>query len=532
MADFNLFYPEQTEGKKTLTIKSGSILFLVGANGTGKSTLMHLFNTQHQGSSRRITAHRQVWLNSDTVDLTPATRQQSEQNISHNDRQEDSRWKDTFANQRSQTVIFDLIDSENVEARKIADAARSGDMDCVSRLAKDQSPISKMNDILKISNLNFQISIEQGSKLIAIREGCQNYSIAQLSDGERNAILIIANVLTAPKETLILLDEPERHLHRSIVSPLISTLLVYREDCAFVISTHDVSLPHDQEKSSALLLRSYRHNPKSWTTDHIESVDSMDEKTSAAVLGARRKILFIEGHASSLDLQLYQILFPSITIKPLGSCLDVERVVRGIFESQSNHWLKAYGIIDRDNRSTTECEELEKIGIFPLAQYSIESLYYHPSIVQAILKRISPLTDINIESTQTDIENAVITSINEHKDRLAARLVERKVKDQLARMSPNWKKILSSDVKIEFSTQHVLDEEKALISKKLKERNIEFLISRYPVRETSTLGLIAKHAQFQSMEKYEQAVRKMLIDSNECRAALKKIIEPASHFLE
>lgn len=390
-------YPHGEGGQQQLRILSGEVIFLVGPNGTGKSTLMHLFTTQNSGKVLRITAHRQVWFNSDSVDLTPASRIQTEQHITNNDRQEQSRWKDDYAQQRSQATIFDLIDSENTDARAIAAAARAGNLDAVRALASNQAPVAKMNDILRISNLHFQVSIDQGSKLRAVRNGFAPYSIAELSDGERNALLVIANVLTASESTLILLDEPERHLHRSIVSPLISTLLSYRQDCAFVISTHDVTLPHDQEKSAALLLRRYNHQPKSWLADFIPSVEEMDEEVAQSVLGSRRILLFVEGKASSLDLQLYQIIYPDVTIKPLGSCVDVERVVKGIRQSQGSHWISAFGIIDRDNRSEEECEILCENGVIPLDQYSVESLYYHPVIIKAILNRVATVNDIDPE---------------------------------------------------------------------------------------------------------------------------------------
>lgn len=532
MSEFNLTYPIEKNQQESKIIKSGELLFLVGANGAGKSTLMHKFSTLNVGRVRRITAHRQVWFASNTVDLTPASREQNEKHMTSRDRQADARWRDDYAAQRSQVTIFDLIDAENVEARKISDAARSGNMETVKNLANSKSPMEKMNDILKISNLDIQIRVDQGSKLLAVRRGSPAYSVAELSDGERNALLIIANVLTAPENTLILLDEPERHLHRSIVSPLISTLLSYREDCAFVVSTHDVSLPLDQEKASALLARSYNHVPQFWTIDYIEAVQEMDEKTAQAVLGSRRVIMFTEGQPSSLDLQIYQILFPEISIKPVGSCVEIERIVKGLNSSESNHWISAIGLIDRDNREDDECETLTENGIIPIEQYSVESIYYHPTAINGVLKRVSTINDIDVEETLTAMNESLISSIEQHKDRMAARIVERKVRDNLLHKSPNWKEIMARNVDINFSSQSIFDTEKELISGLIESKDIEKLISRYPIRETPALESVSKALGFQSQEKYEQAVRKMLIDCEIERQNVLNLLKPVSDYIE
>ncbi len=42
---------------------------MLGSNGAGKSTLIHHFGKQNIGHVRRITTHRQVWFNSDAVEL-------------------------------------------------------------------------------------------------------------------------------------------------------------------------------------------------------------------------------------------------------------------------------------------------------------------------------------------------------------------------------------------------------------------------------------------------------------------------------
>ncbi|MCF6256388.1 MAG: AAA family ATPase [Gammaproteobacteria bacterium] len=513
------------------SIESGHIMFLVGENGTGKSTLMHKFATQNTNRVRRITAHRQVWLSSNTIDITPTAREQTQQNINNRDQQTDSRWKDDHAAQRAQVTIFDLVDVENIDARKIAEAARSGEMNLVKYLASIQSPMSNMNDILKISNLDIKIRVDEGSKLIAERGDLPGYSIAELSDGERNALLIIANVLTAPSDTLILLDEPERHLHRSIVSPLLSTLLAYREDCAFVIFTHDVSLPMDQLNASCLLVRSYSHDPQQWETDYIESVEELDNEIAIALLGSRRSILFIEGDPSSLDIQIYQILYPNVSVKPVGSCIVVERIVKGLRSSEENHWVSAYGIIDRDNRSDEDCKRLESNGVIALKEYSVESLCYHPAVIEIMILRVSDINGINSSEAFSKIISGVLSSIVEHKDRMISRLVERRIKDKLLYDAPNWKEILNGKTNISISADEILAKEAKLIEEFIGEEDVGSLISRYPVRETPALECVSQSLGYQSQSNYEQAVRKMLSDSEKDRKILRNIISPVSDLL-
>jgi len=52
----------RTAGELRISLQPGNVLFLLGANGTGKSSLMFRFNRTHPTQSERITAHRQNWL--------------------------------------------------------------------------------------------------------------------------------------------------------------------------------------------------------------------------------------------------------------------------------------------------------------------------------------------------------------------------------------------------------------------------------------------------------------------------------------
>jgi hypothetical protein len=164
----------------------------------------------------------------------------------------------------------------------------------------------------------------------------------------------------------------------------------------------------------------------------------------------------------------------------------------------------------------------------PLNQYSVESLYYHPNVIKAILARVSTVNDIKPDAAYSEIIEAVVNSITPHKTRMAARLVQRKVKDNLSRQAPDYRAIMAGNVNIEFSTSTIFDEELQLIDTLLETKNIEGLISRYPIRETPALEGISKGALFASKEKYEQAVRKMVIEDSSTLEMIRGLLSPVT----
>ena len=126
---FNLNFPRQNSEINPLQLDPGETLFVLGANGTGKSSLMFIFAQQNPGQTRKISAHRQTWMNTDALDMTPAAKIQTEQSIKTDDRRPYSRFRDQLAAQRASITIFELIDAENVRARAIARAFDAGDQE-------------------------------------------------------------------------------------------------------------------------------------------------------------------------------------------------------------------------------------------------------------------------------------------------------------------------------------------------------------------------------------------------------------------
>ena len=164
-----------------------------------------------------------------------------------------------------------LIQRRVEQNQEIVDAVRARKSPKAIQLAENnEDPLMTLGELLRSANLPFSFSVDKNAAIIAHKPGSDQYSVAEMSDGERNALLLAAEILTVPPGTLILIDEPERHLHRSIIAPLLNSLFAKRLDCEFVISTHEVMLPYDNPGSKILLVRgcTYQNgSAASWDID-------------------------------------------------------------------------------------------------------------------------------------------------------------------------------------------------------------------------------------------------------------------------
>ncbi|MEG4405136.1 AAA family ATPase [Microcoleus sp. MON2_D5] len=536
MMSFDLNIPRTTGELLNLTINVGQNLFIMGANGSGKSSLMQRVYSSYFGNARWISAHRQTWFSSNTMDLSSQQKRDYENGMRSGDTNLYARWKDDYASQRASISIYDLIDAENVRARSIAGAVDSQKMEYAKTLSKEDAPIKIINELLRLSNIPIEISVGENDQVVASKCGGTPYSVAELSDGERNALLIAANVLTVKSDTLVLIDEPERHLHRSIISPLLTHLFSKRDDCAFIVSTHDVMLPLDNPSARTLLIRGCTYAGSSvsgWEADIVPPETEIDDDIKKDILGARRKILFIEGTENSLDKPLYSLVFPNVSIIAKSSCRDVEHTVSSIRDSTNLHWVHALGIVDNDRRPEADINRLNEKGIYALPVFSVESIYYHPHIQGLIAQRQADIIGGDASTYLENAKTAAMRKINEGIQSLSIKTAEKAIREKYFRNTPKKEDIKNRiPVNVSIDVNEFVNQELERLGNALNSGDFTQLISQYPVRETGALTNIAKELKFQKREDYEGAVRKLLMENTEALNFVKSLFGTLAYDIE
>jgi len=218
------------------------------------------------------------------------------------------------------------------------------------------------------------------------------------------------------------------------------------------------------------------------------------------------------------------LLFPSASVVAKQTCRDVEHAVAGIRDAAELHWLKAFGIVDNDNRDAAEILKLKDRGVYSVPAVSIESIYYHPFLQQRVCERQAKVTGASVPPLLAEATTRALAAISPHAQRLSERVVEAKIRSDLMGKLPRRKDIATTlPINVTIDVPAIVAAEKALLDSAVQRSDLAFLVARYPVRESSALGAIAQTLGFQDRKQYESAVRQLLIDDKVAFSFVQKL---------
>ena len=254
-------------------------------------------------------------------------------------------------------------------------------------------------------------------------------------------------------------------------------------------------------------------------------------------MGARRRILFVEGSSHSLDFSLYNGLFPELSVIPKGSCEDVIRSVKGLRSSQTLHHIEAFGLIDRDDRTEDEINELAKDNVVALDVCSVESLYYCSSSITSVAHRQANSLDYESHKMIAKATKNTLGYIVDNRDlcaRMASRRSERRIRKKVESLVRSFLPCSKSGEKHikEWEIEHLNDNEVAKFKHLAESGDLDGLIARYPLRESGVFDKIAQALECKSKNVYERMVVARLREDDELADKIRGRITPLAELLD
>jgi hypothetical protein len=334
--------------------------------------------------------------------------------------------------------------------------------------------------------------LEASIEVVTPKAGERPYAGSDMSDGERAIFYFLGQCLVAPSDCVIVIDEPEGHVHKAILGPLWDAIEKARPDCGFLYISHDLDFAVTRSAAAKYFIRAYIHDPQSWEIAELPKDTGLPDHLVAEIVGSRKPILFVEGERGSLDVTFYRHQYAGFTVVPIGACDAVIHSVSTYKNSGELHWLEARGLIDADHRSAESIAELQtkRVHVLPVAE--VENLLLLPDVLSALAEEfaldpadtLTKLTDKVLHVAERDAE---IVSVRYASRRLDERLkrIDNAAKD-LPSLEASYRRELS-----DIDPAGMYSEFKAIFEKAIADRDLELVLKLFDNKTLPSLAATA-----------------------------------------
>lgn len=422
-------------GPKEFEVASGTSVLFVGANGGGKTRLAAKIENDLGAQAHRIGAHRALSLNPTVAKINEEQALRGLR-MGHPDpsiglqHRIGQRWQQKAA-------VYLLNDYDYLLQALFADQTNTSlkTHKHVRAGGKEEAAPTKFERLVDIwDRLLPHRKLEiTGDDIRVVASSGEIYAASDMSDGERAIFYLIGQALAAAPNSLLIFDEPELHIHRSIMSRLWDEIEAARPDCGMVLISHDLEFAASRE-GQKFVLRNY-DSTSGWTIDEVPAESGFSEEVATLILGSRKPVLFVEGQGGSLDRAIYRACYPDWTIIPRGSC---EEVIHATVTMRANSVLTRItcaGIVDADAYDADDEKMLQAKGVGVLPVSEIENLFLLPSVTKAIVES-EGYTGDDASAKVSGIQDALFAFAAEpkHKEPVVMAYVRRRIDRILKRI--------------------------------------------------------------------------------------------------
>lgn len=390
--------------------KVDSTTVIIGANGSGKSSLINELRKNSIDEMYILPAQKLLYFVSNTFGR-------------------DSINKDQYiANLKNVETKYNTI---QIQTQKIEDDFSSAFTKLITLWVKDfakvmtdnargvgEVSIALLDRVEQIWNQIFpEITFypEANDRVLEVIRNGNKYSINGLSDGERCVLFYIGNVLLAPENSYIVVDEPETFLNAAVYNELWDLLISERSDCQFVFASHNMDFVQSRTNATYMWCKKFEA-PYDLDYERLEDSQEFPLSLLTEVSGTRKPILFCEGTKTSIDYKIYSKLFNKFCfVKPVQGHKQVIQHTKAYNDLQYVHGNTAYGIIDNDWMDESSIQVYKEQGIFVLPFNEIEMILVDEEVVKSCLH-----FDDDKEKQQKikNLQQSIIDSCKENKDKI------------------------------------------------------------------------------------------------------------------
>ena len=496
---YSINFPDRNGTAGQETIQTQNNIVLIGANGSGKTRLGVRIEdlTQNQITVHRISAHKALNI-PDYAQIKNLEQAEKEllfgrsDKHANNSQKVNSRWGQKPATflLDDYTKLLSLLFAKSAERdREYTLAARE------NRTYQEvlNAPIDNIIELWNSIMPHREVSFLDG-KVMARKDGQSEYHGQEMSDGERVMLYFIGQCLCLPENSVVIIDEPEVHLHESLVDKLWNKIEAHIQNKLLIYITHDLGFAASRTDATKFWIKEY-NGSNQWVWEEIPADDNLPEVLMLEIIGNRKNTIFCEGESGSLDSSIYQLVYPDYHVIPRGGGSKVIEATKAFRANSSLHHLKAFGIIDSDYKEEEEITSLESHGIHTISVAEIENLF----CIEPIIRIISEHLELNPNDKVNEVIGFLVEALTSEFDIQVSSKAEKIIEYKLGAFSKeaNSKQGLIDGFnatigRIDIPATH--EESRILYQSAIDDRNLEQLLLIYnrkslPNRISGIFGL-------------------------------------------
>ncbi len=326
-----------------------------------------------------------------------------------------NRWQDFMNYIHQKVAAHDRKLSEEVKTNP---SLKGSDI-----LIKHPYPLEKYKDIFQelLPDKELQDINPAKVKEFSYKDSAGNIlQFSTLSSGEQEVVKVIFDVARKDiKHSVIIVDEPDLHLHPTLTFKLIETLKSLGDHTnQFIFLTHSADLISTYYSTGDVYFidinqtgENQAHRLSELNQTHSELVKLMSENLGMFAVG--KKLIFIEGENSSIDRLTYHAIaqnhLPDAKIIPIGSVGNI--IALNLIEKQirsSIFGIDFYMIRDKDGLTEDIINQIEANGrIRCLKKRHIENYFLDNEILFKVTEKLyitSAKPHINQGFIETEIK--------------------------------------------------------------------------------------------------------------------------------
>ena len=267
---------------------------------------------------------------------------------------------------------------------------------------------------------------------VLAKHGEETYKAGVMSDGERVCLYLISQCLLTPDNYVIVIDEPEIHLHLSIMKSLWDEIEKICPNKTFVYITHNLQFASSRNTATKIWVKSYDGHNK-WDLSVVNKTEDIPEELLLEILGTRSPVLFVEGDESSYDIALYQEVFENYHVVACHNCQKVIELTKAFNNERVRclHSIAVKGIIDHDFLSQEEIDSYTKQNIYSIEVSEVENLFLIEPLIKFAAERIGGKPD----EIFTKVSDFLFDKLQKEKQEIINAICVKEIRHRLSRFS-------------------------------------------------------------------------------------------------